>query len=346
MPIPFILGAAALIAGGVGVKKGLDAKEDMESAKRNNERAQEIVDKVNKKLEEKKEATKESLENLGKEKVEILAVSINKFVESFEKLKNIEFVETEGISELKNFKPNSDEFIALRKTSYEAKDIAVNGVAALGSGALMAFGTYNVVMGGLGGLLVTATGTTALASLSGAAATNATLAWLGGGALSVGGLGMAGGTVVLGGLVAGPALAVGGLLMAKKAEEAWFKASENEQKAWEYEEKSKLIIAQLEIIKERADKISKILKKMDKVFIPLVEKMIPAVDEICSNAYLDNDRKETLLKDYVYPCATTAKAIKAILDTSIINDKGEILDSVKENIYNAEKFLTRVEKDV
>ena len=49
---------------------------------------------------------------------------------------------------------------------------------------------------------------TAIATLSGAAATNATLAFFGGGSLAAGGLGMAGGTAVLGGLVAGPALCV------------------------------------------------------------------------------------------------------------------------------------------
>ena len=36
MPIPFILGAAALAAAGYGVKKGLDAKEDYELADKNN----------------------------------------------------------------------------------------------------------------------------------------------------------------------------------------------------------------------------------------------------------------------------------------------------------------------
>ena len=41
---------------------------------------------------------------------------------------------------------------------------------------------------------------TSIASLSGAAATNATLAFFGGGSLAAGGLGMAGGTAVLGGL--------------------------------------------------------------------------------------------------------------------------------------------------
>jgi hypothetical protein len=42
------------------------------------------------------------------------------------------------------------------------------------------------------GMLATASTGTAIGTLSGAAATNATLAWLGGGALSAGGFGMAG----------------------------------------------------------------------------------------------------------------------------------------------------------
>lgn len=60
---------------------------------------------------------------------------------------------------------------------------------------------------------------TAIASLSGVAATNATLAWFGGGALTAGGLGMAGGTLVLGGIVVGPVLAAAGLIMNAKAGE-------------------------------------------------------------------------------------------------------------------------------
>lgn len=43
---------------------------------------------------------------------------------------------------------------------------------------------------------------TAISSLSGAAATNATLAWLGGGSLAAGGGGMAAGTAVLGTITA------------------------------------------------------------------------------------------------------------------------------------------------
>lgn len=62
---------------------------------------------------------------------------------------------------------------------------------------------------------VASTGT-AISTLSGAAATNAILAWLGGGALAVGGGGMALGTTVLGGLVTGPALFTAGLFVQGK----------------------------------------------------------------------------------------------------------------------------------
>lgn len=72
----------------------------------------------------------------------------------------------------------------------------------------------------LASLIGTASTGTAISSLSGAAATNATLAWLGGGALAAGGGGMALGSAILGGMTLGPALLVGGWLLAGQGEEA------------------------------------------------------------------------------------------------------------------------------
>jgi hypothetical protein len=57
-------------------------------------------------------------------------------------------------------------------------------------------------------------GAVARSSLSGAAATNATLAWLGGGSLAVGGGGMAAGAAVLNLIAAAPAAFIGGLTVA------------------------------------------------------------------------------------------------------------------------------------
>ena len=76
--------------------------------------------------------------------------------------------------------------------------------------------------------LGTASTGTAIASLSGAAATNATLAALGGGAIAAGGGGIALGTTILGATTLGVGLLVGGVIfnvtggkLSDKADEAW-----------------------------------------------------------------------------------------------------------------------------
>lgn len=81
-------------------------------------------------------------------------------------------------------------------SSYEnVIGIGFGGVAG-GSLAVGAWATVSV--------LGSASTGTAIVGLSGIAATNATLAWFGGGALAAGGAGMSGGMMVLGGIVAAP----------------------------------------------------------------------------------------------------------------------------------------------
>jgi outer membrane murein-binding lipoprotein Lpp len=72
----------------------------------------------------------------------------------------------------------------------------------LGAGSAAAVGSWSLVA-----LVGSASTGTTIGTLSGAAATNATLAWFGGGALAAGGAGMAGGMLVLGGLACAPAIA-------------------------------------------------------------------------------------------------------------------------------------------
>ncbi len=211
MPFPALLlwGGAALAAG-VGIKKGLDAKEDFDYAKRKGERAEEDYKKAKRRLEANREETQHVLEELGKLKVETFTHQIKHLVSVFQQKKNAHssisgYDEKIFLEEMKNTEAMVEQSLEIEKGL---------GGAAIG-GALSAFGAYGAV-----GALASASTGTAIAGLSGAAATNATLAWLGGGTLAAGGLGVAGGMVALGGIVLGPALAVGGFWMASKAEEA------------------------------------------------------------------------------------------------------------------------------
>ncbi|MFB7343257.1 hypothetical protein ACFCZ6_24660 [Streptomyces hydrogenans] len=80
---------------------------------------------------------------------------------------------------------------------------AAGGAAGVAVGGAAAYGAFTAAA-----LFGTASTGTAISTLSGVAATNATLALLGGGTLAAGGAGMAGGVLLLTGMVAAPAAAL------------------------------------------------------------------------------------------------------------------------------------------
>jgi hypothetical protein len=210
MPIPFIIAGLAVVAGGYGVKKSLDAKSDFERAERTGNVAKKKHQDAVLFLDEEKDDTNRLFTELGELKVNIFSDQLKHLVDVIKKSKKAK-------SSLKDFNEqierlNLPEMEAMVLGSLEIEKGIASGAV---SGALMGLGAYGSV-----GLLASASTGTAIASLSGAAATNATLAWLGGGSLAAGGFGIAGGTAVLGGIVAGPAIAITGLVLASKAEQA------------------------------------------------------------------------------------------------------------------------------
>lgn len=93
-----------------------------------------------------------------------------------------------------------------------AADVAMDVTKGVSAGVSTALGAWALVS-----TLGTASTGTAIGALSGAAATNATLAWFGGGALAAGGGGIAAGTAMIGGIVAIPALVLTGIFSHLKA---------------------------------------------------------------------------------------------------------------------------------
>lgn len=148
--------------------------------------------------------------------------------DKFDKIQNIPSAEKIQYEELKqirlNWKKQVDEIIKnYEKTKTKNKDAAVaGGVAGAGIGAGVAVAALgpSVAMGIATVFGVASTGT-AVSALSGAAAVNAALAWLGGGALAAGGGGMVAGEAFLalmgpiGLAIAGFGIIAGGLLFWK-----------------------------------------------------------------------------------------------------------------------------------
>lgn len=280
MPLPLILIGIAVGSGLIGLGSGAKAASDTSKARRIREDSEEEFKEAETKLIEGKSATQKQLEQLGETKLRAWDTQLGRFVKLFEQIRNVEI--TGSIADDMNLIRISDaELGEIKQISLHASEVIGGGVAAAGAGALAGFGAY----GGATMLASASTGT-AISSLSGVAATNATLAWFGGGSLASGGLGMAGGTMVLGGLVAGPALLVGGIALSAVAKKKLAEARADAAKA-------SVAIAEMNKVAITLQSIKKIAKQFD----DFICKLLPHVDESLIALAEVIDRSNARLKD-------------------------------------------------
>lgn len=206
MSISILLLGASALAGAAGV--GGIAKGGSQVLKANSTMKELQVQHQQNlaRLEKRNKECVRDMDKLGRKELEILK-SFQKFSTVFEKIKNRpEFakIQKQGIC-LPQY--DGEE---LKKASVGANTLlgGLGGAAAGTAGGFAASGAATAVVMALG----TASTGVPIASLSGAAATNATLAALGGGSLAAGGGGMALGTTVLGAATLGVGLLIGGVI--------------------------------------------------------------------------------------------------------------------------------------
>jgi hypothetical protein len=170
MPVPFLLWSAAALLAGTGVVKGVGALSDFEEAEKIGTDARLRHEKAEKELTKDRDKTNQAFESLGRIKLSIFNHQIKHLVEVIKKSKKARsvlkgFNVTISVEELKEM-----ERLVLKSLEIE-KGLGVGAA----TGALAAMGAYS----GVGTLAAASTGA-AISGLSGVAATNATLAWLGG----------------------------------------------------------------------------------------------------------------------------------------------------------------------
>ena len=238
MPLPLIVGAIAAVAGAAGVGMGVrgavkmkEAKEDIEWAKRRHERNMG-------KLRDCNEPACSMMDKLGRNELETLS-SFREFADLFECIRNRP--EFKNLDIMGNVIPDF-RFEELKDVSVGASVLAAGiGGAALGTaGAMAASGATTVAVMAAG----TASTGAAISGLGGAAATSAALAAPGGGSLAAGGVGMALGSMVLGGATLGVGLLVGGMIFsmagsrisdqAEEAKDQMYKAESKIEKICDY----------------------------------------------------------------------------------------------------------------
>lgn len=301
MPLPFILGGAAVALAGTGIKKGLNAR------KKNQEAEQLIISAENRlaiPLENfKKEQRKMEvyLSDFARFKVMVFKVQIQNFIDFIKTCKNSANSELN----IENISFTDKELHSLESEITKVDNISSGLVKGTTSGALIAFGTYGAV-----GTFATASTGTAIGTLSGAAATNATLAWLGGGSLAAGGGGMAVGAAVLGGVVAAPLIAIAGFSMDSKAEKNLTAAHEYSEDVDIEIDKMLLKLEEFKGLKDYIDELGNTIVQISDKFDKILKKI--------------NKRKDKCKSEKTKQLFILGKGLKNHLDISLLNKKGKL----------------------
>lgn len=323
MPIPLIIGAVAAVAGIYGAAKGVSGAMDHSNAKDINNDARSIVDSANRKVEEQRKAANAILEDYGQRKLRAFNGVVAEFIDTFERLKNIELSQSPELDKL-NAGDFSNKTLAGLRQDYQAlKDAGLGLGAGMGGGAALAFGAYNGTM-----LLATASTGTAISSLGGVAATNATLAWLGGGSLAAGGYGMAGGMMVLGGIVAGPALAIFGHVLGNKGEEALNNARGNQEQARTIRDQAELMTGKLRAIEQ----VTSLANATFSNISSQLRRTVSELKKVIENNGVDYRVFSDESKAVVFRSVKFAQLLKAMIDTAILDEDGNLVLATEKRI--------------
>lgn len=326
--IPIIIGAGAAA---LGIGKSIKAANDNADAAKINKEAQSIIGEAHKTLNNTRDTTKSLLDQLGNERLHIAKDIFHHFLESVNKLHDVNIL-INNANELTDLKETTESMKELKALNEMATTVATGLSSGAVAGALTAFGAY-----GAAGTFAAASTGTAISTLSGAAATNATLAFFGGGSLAAGGLGIAGGTMVLGGLVAGPALAIMGLIVGSKASANLDTAKANRIIARRTAAECETAIVASKAIGERADLYITLIKRLEQYIEPLLKQMDEIIETQGTNcSYFSEDAKNT-----VCACFATISSLKAMVETPLIDKDGALTEKSKEVSCSAEEFLNK-----
>ena len=296
---------------------GMQAVEDRKKSIKNRDEADHLKAQIEQTNEELRLDMNETLEEFGKFRLEALSVTVGNFLRCLEimnqraKGKEYEFlseidIKVEEIKEMETVD---------MKTSEALRTLAVGG----GFAAVGVLGTPAVVTSAVTAMCAAGTGT-AISSLSGAAASNAVLAWLGGGSLAAGGGGVAAGTVLLGAITATATVGLAVVAVGTLASKFYAKKNTESEayladiKIWA--EKIQTSWAVLASIKQRIGELHDLTQKLkDRTTERLIklEGIAPSFDP--------NNKDPVKL---FQQCAIMAKSMSELAQTPILDENGNL----------------------
>jgi hypothetical protein len=309
------------------VVSGVQAYQDRKEAKRLKEEAEELYKDTMEENEARRESANNELTAFGRVRLESLQDTVGVFL-SYLKIMKHNFTEKEyelsGVINLKDEEVNSMESVELTaRESLEATAVAGSVAAAAIAGVPTA------VTGAVSALATASTGT-AISTLHGAAAYNATMAWLGGGSMATGATTLTAITGVSAGVFALAAIGVvAGMHYSKKLAAA----TKNYEEMCEYREKAECAWALMDGIVKRAHELQNITLKLRECIHNQLNLLEPLIyDFVADDPY------------YVETFQQTALLVKTMSELSqipVLDEKGYVSQSSKLEIVKVNKILNR-----
>ena len=294
-----------------------------------------LLESAQSELEDARERTQKALSAYGKTKIDTATGVVAQFIALYKRAGDIAHAELrehkQQLSEMPKLETNIQE---LGRGVVSAEEIASTAGAAAVGGAAAVAGAY-----GLAGLIGTASTGTAIATLSGAAASNATLAWLGGGALSIGGAGMAGGAVVLGGIALAPFALIAGGLFAAKAHEQLNEAENFYDKVEAETEKMATLRSELTQIRRGAELLQEVSITLANLLGALNTGLNTIIPKRKRNRVKEYSREEWV---HITNTCNTARLLFEVLNTPLMSKKGSFLSGPIRQIQGMEGMYERM----
>ncbi|MBQ0105292.1 MAG: hypothetical protein KBT47_04555 [Armatimonadetes bacterium] len=330
MPIPLIVGGIFLASGILSIPQIKGAYVNFKSSIKNNKDANRRVNIAEEILVITDEKTTKLMDEIG-----YFELKIQK-----------SFGTVEDILERIHNKPEFNEFPTDGFDIPKFDKEKIHKVS-IGSGALMG----SVSGAGLGvagsiaaeGIttflvseLATASTGTAISKLSGAAATKATLAAIGGGPLSIGGGGVALGNLLLGSMTGGISILIGSWIMNKTSQNITKKVDAVMERVEDIEERSQSIVLILNTLYDYAGDFYKSLTRVARLYMNRVNKLEKLVDggKTDWNDFTENEKKLT------HNVILSVQILCAMIQTKLFPEKQKELPltaEITEKVLEAKK---------
>ncbi|AFH97882.1 hypothetical protein HPSH417_03700 [Helicobacter pylori Shi417] len=282
MPLPFILGGLALAAAGYGFKKSIDASETADKVNEIVKETENLREWTKNRVESADSDYKNALMRLGKKKLHVRNHGVSRFVRHFNQLKDHQFfVKASDMQDLRKQVSVAQNFSKQLNASGMSEESAIGGMFA-----------------GYGGLCVSSWTTGAM---------------LGGG-LTMGGLA---GMAVLGGLVAGPALAILGAVSAGEMEEKLEKAKAYHSQVEVAVKKADVAIDNLLAVERVVKLFTKQITKCDALLFSLSQDAIATMKKHNYNHFLYSQEE----RDQLCVTVSTLSSLSAFSAEGVLCQK-------------------------